>query len=63
MHKTDAGKTDYTNERKKFRSHTASLEKRFDHSQRISLTNEQKMTMKDCGIRRAEPGTMSKALR
>jgi len=49
LDKTDAGKTDYRNKRKKFCSHTASLEKRCDRSQRISLTNERKVTMKDCG--------------
>ena len=49
MDKTDAGKADYRNKHKKFSSHTASLEKRRDRSQRISLTNERKVTMKDCG--------------
>jgi hypothetical protein len=36
LHKTDAGKADYRNERNKFGSHNASLQKRQPRSQRIS---------------------------
>jgi hypothetical protein len=52
LHKTDAGKADYRNERNKFGSHTATLEKPQDRSQRISVMNERKVTMKDCGLKK-----------
>jgi hypothetical protein len=50
LHNGDAGQADYRNKRNKFGTHTASLEKRYDRSQRISLTKK-RVTMGGSGLK------------